>query len=67
MRLEIHDVLVRTPERSSIGAIAAIARQNANAIIIQGSLPPKTTVDSAIKYRLPAFYQSEGPSRRQAR
>jgi putative ABC transport system substrate-binding protein len=54
MRLEVHDVLVRTPEELD-GAIAAIARQNANAIIIQGSLPPKATVASAIKYRLPAF------------
>jgi len=54
MHLEIHDVLVRAPDELD-GAIATIARQKANAIIIQGSLPPKATVDSGIKYRLPAF------------
>jgi putative ABC transport system substrate-binding protein len=54
MRFEIHDVLVRATDELD-GAIAAIAKQNANAIIIQGSLPPKITIDSATKYRLPAF------------
>ena len=54
MRRKIHDVLVRAPDELD-GAIATIARQKANAIIIQGSLPPKATVDLAIKYRLPAF------------
>ena len=43
MRFEIHDVLVRATDELD-GAIAAIARQNANAIIIQGSLPPKITM-----------------------
>jgi putative ABC transport system substrate-binding protein len=54
MRFEIHDVLVRGPDELD-GAIAAIAGQKANAIIIQGSLPPKPTVASALKHRLPAF------------
>ena len=54
MRFEIHEVMVRAPDELD-DAIAAIARQNANAIIIQGSLPPKATVASALKYRLPAF------------
>ncbi len=40
---------------------------DADAVIIQGSLPPKLTVDSALKYRLPALHQSEDLSRRQAR
>ena len=54
MRFRIHDVLVRATDELD-GAIAAIAKQNANAIIIQGSLPPKITIISATKYRLPAF------------
>jgi putative tryptophan/tyrosine transport system substrate-binding protein len=54
MRLDIHEVLVRASDEID-QALAAIAKESADAVIIQGSLPPKSTVDSALKYRLPAF------------
>ena len=54
MNLEIHAILVRANDELE-DAIAAIAKERADAIIIQGSLPPKTTVESALKHRLPAF------------
>ena len=54
MRLDIHAILVRANDELE-GAIAAIAKERADAVIIQGSLPPKTTVESALKHRLPAF------------
>jgi putative ABC transport system substrate-binding protein len=54
MRLDIHAILVRANDELE-DAIAAIAKEGADAVIIQGSLPPKTTVESALKHRLPAF------------
>jgi putative tryptophan/tyrosine transport system substrate-binding protein len=54
MRFDIHEALVRTNEEID-GALAAIAKERADAVIIQGSLPPKMALDSARKYRLPAF------------
>jgi len=54
MNLEIRAILVRSNDELE-DAIAAIAKERADAIIIQGSLPPKTTVESALKHRLPAF------------
>jgi len=54
MRLDIHEVLVRASDEID-RALAVIAKESADAVIIQGSLPPKSTVDSALKYRLPAF------------
>jgi putative tryptophan/tyrosine transport system substrate-binding protein len=54
MRLDIHEVLVRANDEID-RALAAIAKASADAVIIQGSLPPKSTVESALKYRLPAF------------
>ena len=54
MRFDIHEVLLRASGEID-GAFAAIARENADAVIIQGSLPPKIALDSAMKYRLPAF------------
>ena len=52
-RLDIHAVLVRANDELE-GAMAAIARERADAVIIQGSLPSETAVDSALKYRLPS-------------
>ena len=37
------------------GAFAAIARERADAVVIQGSLPVNLTVDLALKYRLPSL------------
>jgi putative ABC transport system substrate-binding protein len=54
MRLDIHEVLVRANQELD-GAFAAIAGERSDAVIIQGSLPPQLTVDSALKYRLPAL------------
>ena len=54
MRLDIHAVVVRANDELE-GAIAAIARERADAVIIQGSLPSKRTVESALKHRLPSF------------
>jgi putative ABC transport system substrate-binding protein len=54
MRFDIHETLLRTNGEID-GALAAIAKQGADAVILQGSLPPKMALDSAMKYRLPAF------------
>jgi len=54
MRLDIHEVLVHSNQELD-GAFATIARERSDAVIIQGSLPPQPTVDSALKYRLPAL------------
>jgi putative tryptophan/tyrosine transport system substrate-binding protein len=54
MSLDIHEVLVRANQELD-GAFAAIAQERSDAVIIQGSLPPQLTVDSALKYRLPAL------------
>ncbi len=54
MRLDIHEVLVRASDEID-RALAAIAKESADAVIIQGRLPPRSTVDSALKYRLPVF------------
>ena len=54
MRFGIHEVMIRVGGEMD-GALAAIAREGSDAVIIQGSLPPKMVLDSALKYRLPAF------------
>jgi putative ABC transport system substrate-binding protein len=54
MRLDIHPVLVRAEEELA-GAFASIAGAGADAVIVQGSLQPKLTVDLAMGHRLPAF------------
>jgi putative tryptophan/tyrosine transport system substrate-binding protein len=52
--LEVYQTTVRGSDELN-GAFAAIARQRADAVIIQGSLPVKLTVDLAIKYQLPSL------------
>jgi putative ABC transport system substrate-binding protein len=52
--LEVHQTTVRGSDELT-GAFAAIARERADAVIIQGSLPVKLTVDLAIKYQLPSL------------
>jgi len=54
VRLEVHQIIVRSSGELD-GAFAAIARSRADAIMIQGSLSDKLTVDLALKYRLPSL------------
>jgi putative ABC transport system substrate-binding protein len=54
LRLEVHRTTVRDSDELN-GAFAAIARERADAVIIQGSLPIKPTVDLALKYQLPSL------------
>jgi putative tryptophan/tyrosine transport system substrate-binding protein len=54
VRLEVHQTTVRGSDELN-GAFAAIARERVDAVIIQGSLPVKLTVDLAIKYQLPSL------------
>ena len=54
VRLEVHQIIVRGSDELN-GAFAAIARERADAVIIQGSLPVELTVDLALKYQLPSL------------
>jgi putative tryptophan/tyrosine transport system substrate-binding protein len=54
VRLEVHQIIVRGNDELT-GAFAAIARERADAVVIQGSLPVKLTVDLALKYQLPSL------------
>jgi putative tryptophan/tyrosine transport system substrate-binding protein len=54
VRLEAHQIIVRSIDELN-SAFAAIAREGADAVVIQGSLPVKPTVDLALKYRLPSL------------
>ena len=48
VRLEVHQIIVRSSDELN-GAFAAIARERADAVVIQGSLPVKLTVASGAK------------------
>jgi putative tryptophan/tyrosine transport system substrate-binding protein len=54
VRLEIHQIIVRSSTDLD-GAFAALAGAQADAVMVQGSLSDKLTVDLAIKYRLPSL------------
>jgi putative ABC transport system substrate-binding protein len=54
VHLEVHQIIVRSSDELD-GAFAAIARERADAVVIQGSLPIKLTVDLALKYQLPSL------------
>jgi putative ABC transport system substrate-binding protein len=54
VRLEIHQIVVHGSDELD-GAFAAIVRGRADAVIVQGSLPVKQTVDLALKHRLPSL------------
>jgi putative tryptophan/tyrosine transport system substrate-binding protein len=54
VRLEVHQIIVRGSDELN-GAFGAIARERADAVVIQGSLPVKQTVDLALKYQLPSL------------
>ena len=52
--VEVHQITVRGGDELN-GAFAALARERADAVIIQGTLPVKRTVDLALRYRLPSL------------
>jgi putative ABC transport system substrate-binding protein len=54
LRLEVHQISVRGSDELD-GAFAAMARERADAVVIQGSLPVELAVDLALKYRLPSL------------
>jgi len=54
VHLEVHQMIIRSNDELD-GAFAAIARQRADAVMIQGSLSDKLTVGLALKYRLPSL------------
>jgi len=54
VRLEIREIIVRGSDELN-GAFATMARERADAVVIQGSLPVKPTVDLALKYQLPSL------------
>jgi putative ABC transport system substrate-binding protein len=54
MGLEVHQIIVGSSDELD-GAFATIARQRADAVMIQGSLSNKLTVGLALKYRLPSL------------
>jgi putative ABC transport system substrate-binding protein len=51
VRLDVHQIVIRASDELN-GAFAAIAGERADAVVIQGSLPVKPTVDLALKYQL---------------
>ena len=54
VRLDVHQIIVRGSDELN-GAFATIARERADAVVIQGSLPVKLTVDLALKYQMPSL------------
>lgn len=54
VHLEVHEVIVNSSDELN-SAFASIARERVDAVVIQGSLPVKTTVDLALKYLLPSL------------
>ena len=54
VRLEVSQIAVRSDDELHM-AFATIARERADAVVIQGSLPVKLTVDLSMKYRLPSL------------
>ena len=54
VHLEVHEVVVSSRDELD-RAFASIARERVDAVVIQGSLPVKPTVDLALKYRLPSL------------
>src|SRR5439155_1965792 len=53
-RLEVHQIIIADSDELN-GAFATIARERADGVIIQGSLPVKLTVDLALKYQMPSL------------
>jgi len=54
VRLQVRELTVRSSDELG-SAFAAVVDEGADAVIIQGSLPVKLTVDLALKYQLPSL------------
>jgi len=54
VRLQVRELMVRSSDELN-SAFAAVAHDGADAVVIQGSLPVKLTVDLALKYQLPSL------------
>lgn len=54
VHLDVHEVIVRAPEELE-KAFAGVARERADAVAVQASLPLKPSVDLSRKYRLPSL------------
>jgi putative ABC transport system substrate-binding protein len=54
VRLELHQAIVKTPDELAKG-FAVFAREKADAVVVQGSLPVKPSVDLSMIYRLPSL------------
>ena len=52
--IEIQPITVRGPDEELDAAFAAMARERADAVVIQGSLSTKRIADLALEHRLPA-------------
>jgi putative tryptophan/tyrosine transport system substrate-binding protein len=52
--IEIQPIMVRGPDEELDAAFAAMVREHADALVIQGSLSTKRLADLALEHRLPA-------------
>ena len=52
--IKIQPIMVRGPDEELDAAFAAMTREQADAIVIQGSLSTKRIADLALQHRLPA-------------
>jgi glucose/arabinose dehydrogenase len=58
--IKIQPIMVRGPDEELDAAFAAMTREPADAIVIQGSLSTKRIADLALQHRLPAAEQRTG-------
>jgi putative ABC transport system substrate-binding protein len=58
--IEIQPITVRGPDEELDAAFAAMARERADAVVIQGSLSTKRIADLALEHRLPAASTTRG-------
>ena len=58
--IEIQPITVRGPDEELDAAFAAMARERAEAVVIQGSLSTKRFADLAVEHRLPAASTTRG-------
>jgi putative tryptophan/tyrosine transport system substrate-binding protein len=58
--IEIQPITVRGPDEELNTAFATIARERADAVVIQGSLSTKRIADLALEHRLPAASTTRG-------
>jgi len=60
MSIEIQPITVRAPDEELEAAFAAMTRERAEALVIQGSLSTKRIADHAVEHRLPAASTTRG-------